>query len=357
MINLFNVKVSPKAIEYVNQVLTSTFLNEGEWVDKFETELSNLGLVNPLTVNSCTSALHLALECIGVKDGEVIIPAQTFVATGTAVLQAGATPVFTDIDLSGNTSAQHIQKKITDKTKAVIVVHWGGTPVDLDPIIALCKERNISLIEDAAHALGATYKGRVIGSISEFTCFSFQSIKFVTTGDGGALCSNIPETVRKRRWFGYDKKALIRLPEGDRGNLIDVPGFKYHMNNIQGALGYGNILDIRERLKKRRDNAARYIKELKMDGINLLVPKYECEPSYWIFTMLVRDRSSFIAKLKANGIAASVLDRRIDKNPIFNMEKLINQEEFDNYQVSIPVHDDLTESEMDHVITTIKAGW
>lgn len=361
MITLFNVKVAPEAIAYVNQVLASTFLNEGEWVDKFETELSKLGLVNPATLNSCTSALHLSLECAGVRGGEVIIPAQTFIATGTAVLQAGATPVFADIDLStGNTSVEHIQEKITPRTKAVIPVHWGGIPADIDPIVDRCRRHNITVIEDAAHALGATYKGRAIGSISDYTCFSFQAIKFLTTGDGGAIstpCQDRYEEIRRRKWFGYDRRTIKRLPEGDRENLIDTLGYKYHMNNIEGALGYGNILNIKERLAKRRANAARYLKELTIDGVTLLTPQYECEPSYWVFTMMVENRRAFIEKLKAAGIASSVLDRRIDKNPIFTMDKLPNQEKFDSLQTSIPVHDDMTEEDVDHVISTIKSGW
>lgn len=361
MISLFNVKVAPEAVAYVNQVLLSTYLNEGEWVDKFESELSKLGLANPATLNSCTSALHLSLECINVRNYEVIIPAQTFIATGTAVLQAGGYPVFADIDLNtGNTSAQHIENRISKHTKAVIVVHWGGTPADMDPIVALCKKHNLTLIEDAAHALGATYKGRAIGSIADYTCFSFQAIKFITTGDGGAIatpCKDRYEEIRARKWFGYDRRTIKRTPEGDRENLIDRLGYKYHMNNIEGALGYGNILNIKERLAKRRANALRYLTELQMDGITLLNPTYECEPSYWIFTLMVENRRAFMEKLKAAGIASSVLDRRIDKNPIFDMGNLPNQDKFDMLQTSIPVHDDMTEEDVNHVISTIRSGW
>jgi dTDP-4-amino-4,6-dideoxygalactose transaminase len=129
------------------------------------------------------------------------------------------------------------------------------------------------------------------------------------------------------------------------------------MNNIEGALGYGNILNIKERLAKRRTNAARYLAELQMDGITLLKPNYECEPSYWIFTLMVENRRVFMEKLKSAGIASSVLDRRIDKNPIFHMENLPNQEKFDMLQTSIPVHDDMTEEDVDHVISTIRSGW
>ena len=129
------------------------------------------------------------------------------------------------------------------------------------------------------------------------------------------------------------------------------------MNNIEGALGYGNILNIKERLAKRRANALRYLTELQMDGITLLNPTYECEPSYWIFTLMVENRRAFMEKLKAAGIASSVLDRRIDKNPIFDMGNLPNQDKFDMLQTSIPVHDDMTEEDVNHVISTIRSGW
>jgi perosamine synthetase len=171
-------------------------LSEGRLVKEFEEKLEKeLGLKNPIAVNSGTSALHLAIVLAGIGPGdEVILPAQTFIATGLVIAQEKAVPVFADIQYkTGNIDPNKIEEKITKKTKAILVVHWGGTPCDMDEIHTIAKKHKLVVIEDAAHALGATYKKRPIGSISDFTCFSFQAIKHLTTGDGGAVCVKDPK--------------------------------------------------------------------------------------------------------------------------------------------------------------------
>src|SRR5262249_43887055 len=157
----------------------------------FEQELATtLGLIRPVAVNSGTSALHLALEVAGVGSGdEVILPAQTFVASGLSILMCDAAPVFADIQpFTGNIDPGSVRAKITARTKAIMPVHWGGYPCDMDEINAIARGHDLAVIEDAAHALGAIYKGRPVGALSRFTAFSFQAIKHLTTGDGGALC-------------------------------------------------------------------------------------------------------------------------------------------------------------------------
>src|SRR5262245_55082992 len=206
----FHVHVSDRSRQLASEVLTSGWLSEGEMVRRFEGALAeHLGMSNPVTTNSGTAALHLALAVAGVGPGdEVILPPQTFVATGLVVLMHGAIPVFADVDrMTGNITPQAIERALTERTRAILPVHWGGYPCDLDPIGSLAAARGLTVIEDAAHALGAVYRGRPIGSISRFTAFSFQAIKHVTSGDGGALCC--PSTAdaraaRARRWFGID---------------------------------------------------------------------------------------------------------------------------------------------------------
>ena len=362
MISLFDTYISPNALANVESVLYNRWLNEGKWVELFEQKLESIGLSYPTTVNSGTSALHLSLENIGIQsDDEVILSPQTFIATGTSILQAGGIPIFADIDPNtGNITSKTIRNVLSEKTKAIIVVHWGGLPADLDPIHQLGKEVGVPIIEDAAHALGATYKDTPIGSISDYTCFSFQSIKFVTTGDGGCIASTNPDiyhSLQKKRWFGIDRKNMLRNPEGDKACVANELGFKYHMNNIAAAIGCANIDNIQERLIKRRCYAKQYKDAFKFDGIELLNPQYECDPSYWIFTMKVDRRLDFIKKLSNKGIMASVVDRRIDNNPIFKKTYLPNQEIFDEKQVSIPIHDSLTNEEVDYIIDAIKTGW
>ena len=365
-IPIFNTYIHSDAQKKVGEVLNSTFLSEGEIVKKFEARLSSkLGIVNPVAVNSGTSALHLALVLAGVNtDDEVILPAQTFIATGTVVLQQKAHPVFSDIDYgTGNIAIDSIKNKISSKTKAIIVVHWGGYPCDMDEILELAKENNIMVIEDAAHALGSTYKKRVIGGISDFTCFSFQAIKHLTTGDGGAVACKDKENYNRalaNRWFGIDRVNAKPSILGERVYDIKQLGFKYHLNDYAAALGLANITNYQERLKKRQKIAQFYEKELsKVDGISLFNYKDDRESAYWLFGLHVQKREQFILALKSKGITTSVIHQGIDKYDIFGGKNigLINQRKFDETQIHIPIHDAVTIEQANYIIDQIKLGW
>lgn len=362
----FNTHINNKAKMLVNEILDSTFISAGKMAEKFEIELEKkLGIINPISVNSGTSALHLALSVAGIKEkDEVIIPAQTFIATGLAVLMQGATPVFADIQYeTGNINPESIENKITEYTKAIIPVHWAGYPCDLDEINQIAKKHNLIVIEDAAHAIGATYKEKAIGSISEFTAFSFQAIKHLTTGDGGVLsCLNIKqaEEARKKRWFGIDRKNSLPSKLGERVYDVNTIGFKYHLNDIAAALGIGNLEDIQNILQRRREIASRYYTELiNIPGIKLLNYKNDRQSAYWLFTLLVENRDDFIEALQKNNIPSSVVHLRIDKNSIFGgiTPGLSNQEMFNERQISIPVHQALSDEDIELIINTIKKGW
>lgn len=364
--DFFSTHISKKAKEKVNEVLDSTFISAGKVAEQFENALSEkLGLVNPVAVNSGTSALHLALAIAGVWPGdEVILPAQTFVATGLVILMQGATPVFADIQYeTGNIDPASIREKITEKTKAIIPVHWAGYPCDMDEINSIAEEYNLAVIEDAAHALGATYKNKPIGSVSRFTAFSFQAIKHLTTGDGGALCCLNDEdynTAINRRWFGIDRANSKPSILGEREYDIDAVGYKYHMNNLAAAVGLGNLDDFPENLKRRREIALRYRDELKnVLGLKKLDYKYDRESAYWLFTVLIERRVDFIKKLKEHGIPASVVHLRIDHNSVFGgiTPDLPDQERFNEDHVAIPVHSGLSDDEMGQIIDCIKRGW
>jgi perosamine synthetase len=364
--NLYHTHISKKAQQLVNDVLQSTFISAGKMAQEFEHALgSRLGLVNPVTVNSGTAALHLGLVVAGVEPGqEVIIPAQTFIASGMAVLMTGAKPVFADIQPgTGNIDPQSIREKITNSTKAIMPVHWGGYPCDMDEINALAKEHNLIVLEDAAHALGAKYKERPIGSISQFTAFSFQAIKHLTTGDGGALCclrQEEADQARNARWFGIDRKNSQPSILGERVYDVAALGFKYHLNDLGAAVGLGNLEDLESILARRAEIARQYRGALKsVPGLTLLNYRDDRQSSNWLFTVLVEKREDFIRNLQAEGIPSSVVHLRIDKNSVFGglKQDLINQEKFNEVQVSIPVHQALTEEDVDLIIQTIKAGW
>lgn len=361
-ISFFHSHISPRALELVNEVLRSGWVNEGEMVRKFEASLTDvLGLRHPVAVNSGTSALHLALVLSGVRAGdEVILPAQTFVATGLVVLMQGATPVFADIDpMTGVISPESVAEKITPRTRAIMPVHWGGYPCDLDEMHALARHHDLVVIEDAAHALGATYKGRPIGTISRFTAFSFQAIKHLTTGDGGALCCQDEEDAKAaiaRRWFGMDRAARQPNLLGARGIDIKTVGYKYHMNNVAAAIGLGNLEDFPKRLARRRQIAAFYRSALSdCPGLQLLRLKPDREHAYWLFTLLVDRRDDFVCRLAERGIPTSVVDLRIDQNSIFGGPRpLPGQAEFDRRQISIPLHENLSDAQVEQIVEAIK---
>lgn len=364
--NFFNTNISSDAAENVRKVLDSTFVSAGKVAEQFEKELERiLNWEHVVTVNSGTAALHLGLDVAGVKSGdEVIIPAQTFIATGLAVLLQKAVPVFADIQWdTGNIDPGSIEGKITSRTKAIIPVHWGGYPCDMDEINALAKKHNLKVIEDAAHALGASYKGRPIGTISDFTAFSFQAIKHLTTGDGGALCckeANNYLDARNKRWFGIDRENSKPSILGEREYDVGELGFKYHLNDYASALGIANLKDIPSTLKRHRQIASFYSRNLcNIPGLTLLGSKSDRVSSFWIFTILVERREDFIRKMASNGIPASVVHLRIDKNSVFGgiRRDLINQEKFNEMQVSLPVHSALTDEEIEQIVYTVKNGW
>lgn len=364
--DFFHTEVGERSIELATLVLESGRISEGRQVKAFELALQDkFGLENPVAVNSGTSALHLALSIAGVVAGdEVILPAQTFVATGLAVLMQGAKPVFADIDpMTGNLAPTAVRDKITPQTKAIFCVHWGGYPCELTELAAISKEHGIVLIEDAAHALGASYQGKKIGSISDFTAFSFQAIKHLTTGDGGALCCKTDAdrfAAKKARWFGIDREGSKPGEFGERVYDIDRIGFKYHMNEIAAALGLGAIDAFPARLARRQAIGRRYRNAFEdVSGIRRLHGASDREHAYWLFTLLVDERKNFVAKLRERNIPASVVHQRIDRNSVFAglTPDLPGQEEFDARQISIPIHEGLADEDVEHVIATIQQGW
>jgi perosamine synthetase len=365
-IEFHHTHVGAQAQRLAAETLATGWISEGARVREFEAELADrLGLANPVALNSGTSALHLALVVAGVGPGdEVILPPQTFVATGLAVLMQGATPVFCDVDpRTGNLDPASFGARITDRTRAVMPVHWGGLPCDLDAIHAVADPRGIAVVEDAAHALGATYRGRAIGAISRFTCFSFQAIKHVTTGDGGALCCPGPDdhrAARTRRWFGIDRASAAPSILGERIYDIGAVGYKYHLNDLAASVGLGNLRDFPPRLARRRAIAARYLDALAgVPGLDLPPVFGDRESAWWVFTVRVDRREEFVRALAARGVPASVVHLRIDHNSCFGglRDDLPGQAAFDERQVALPVHEGLSDDDVGTIVAAVRAGW
>jgi perosamine synthetase len=276
----------------------------------------------------------------------------------------GAKPVFADIQPhTGNLDPASVRSKITSRTKAVMAVHWAGCPCDMDEINAIAREHKLAVVEDAAHALGATYKSRPVGFLSRFTAFSFQAIKHLTTGDGGALCCLDEaecEEAKRRRWFGIDRVRHLPSILGERQYKLENVGFKYHLNDLGAAIGLGNLPDIPGNLARHRQIAAAYQDAFrKVPGMTLLNYPADRVSSWWLFTVLVERCEDFVRALKDRGVPASVVHQRIDRNPVFGgpNQDLVNQTCFDEHQIALPVHVGLADADVKQVIEAVNAGW
>jgi perosamine synthetase len=361
--NFFDTHITQKAISNVSNVLASGHLSEGEMVRRFEQALQDrFGMRNVVAVNSGTSALHLALVLAGVGEGdEVILPAQTFVSTGLAVLYCGAKPVFADIGMDGNISVEDVLLNITDKTRAVIAVSWGGNPCDLADLSYSCRANGVPLIQDNAHALGATYEGSPLSRFRGFSCYSFQAIKQVTTGDGGALvCDDWDyERAKRLRWFGIDRENDKADETGERVYNLKEIGYKYHMNDYSAALGLGNLSGFEKRQERVKWIAKRYDEDC-WDYDNPTwggaVKKEGC--SYWLYDVLVDSRRDFMRAMKDRGVPTSVVHLGIDRNDIFGgRQDLPVQRYWDEHHVCLPIHSSLTDEDVEKVIESVRTGW
>ena len=263
---LFYPHVSEKAKKSVMETLDSRWIGQGPKVKLFEENFSKkFGSNSPaIAVGSGTDALHLSYMLAGLKPGdEVIAPVFTCTATNIPFLYMGVKIKFADIDVDTmNIDTNHVRQLMTSKVKAIVCVHYGGLPCDMDELKSIADEWGIPIIEDAAHAVGAKYKGVDIGSISDFTMFSFQAIKHITTGDGGMVVIKDKELVDKAerlRWFGIDRKAK---QAGIWENDITEIGYKYQMTDIAAAMGIVSLAEFDEQSKLRKTLFKTYSEEL-----------------------------------------------------------------------------------------------
>lgn len=361
MISLIKPFIPPKEalLPKLEEVIYSGYIAEGEETLAFEKEIQDL-LGNPycLTVNSGTAALHIALNLIGVRAGdEVITTALTAEPTNTTIKLTGADVVFGDVDReTGLLSPEDIERCIGPKTKAIMLVHYAGMVCDMEKINAISQKHNIPIVEDAAHAFLAKYNGEYVGNNAPYTCFSFQAIKHLTTIDGGLLCLKNEEEyirARKMRWFGLDKK-VPRLE-----NDITEAGYKYHMNNVNAAVGRVQLTFLQENVQQYINNGKYFDEALKdIKGVHHLPYYNNTEPSYWLYTMRVERREDFIAAMSKEGIAASPLHLRNDRHSVFKSEKTLpNLDAFYEEFVHIPCGWWLSQNDRKHIVEAIKKGW
>lgn len=344
----------------LQEIIYSGYIAEGEATYKFEAELATL-LGNPycLSLNSGTAALHIALLLIGIgEDDEVISTPLTAEPTNTTIALTGAKVVFADVEYdTGLISPDAIEANITERTKAIMVVHYAGMVCDMDRINEISKKYNIPVIEDAAHAFLAKYKNKYVGSNSSYTCFSFQAIKHLTTIDGGLLCLKNEEEyqrAKRLRWFGLDKK-VPRL----ESNITEA-GYKYHMNNVNATVGLVQLQNLDKNVFKYIENGKFFDEHLvNISGLSLIPYHKNTEPSYWLYTMKVDRRDEFIKMMADHGIVASPLHLRNDKHQVFDAQNihLPNLDKFYNEFVHIPCGWWVTEEDRNMIVEVIKKGW
>lgn len=361
MIPLIKPFIAPKdeLIPEIQKTLYSGYIAQGKKVEIFEELLETKLCLNKgkvLTLNSGTSALHLALILAGVKeDDEVISTAWTAEPTNVAIKMMNAKIRYADIDSDfGNISAKSIISKINNKTKAIIVVDYAGMSVNVKELKLIEEKYNIPIIHDVAHSLGTTYEGLYPGHHFSFTAFSFQAIKHLTTIDGGCLVckdSNHYFKAKKMRWFGLDK-SLTRSE-----NNITFQGYKYHMNDVNATIGITQFKYFDEIIFKHKKNGQFLNNMLKgIKGIKLIDSYPETEPSYWFYTLLVDKKDDFIDYLNENKISCSQVHKRNDEHPFLNDfdEDLPNLSLFLKKMIHIPCGWWLNKSDLNHIINTIK---
>lgn len=309
---LVKVHMPPKHIllPQLEKVLYGGVIAEGEYVYEFEKKFAeHYGFDNPVATSSGTAALHMALILAGVDRGdEVITTAMTAEPTNIAILHAGAMPVFADVDAeTGNISADSIAEKITKSTKAVCVVHYAGYPVELNKIRDLCNREGLKLIEDCAHALGAVYENNSVGKLGDFSIFSFQAIKHITTVEGGMLCVKNPEFIeeaKKLRWFGLTK-GVARADCN-----IQRCGYKYNMNNVTAAIGLVQLDYVDGLIELNRKNAHFFNERLaRVPGLEIGKILPNTLPSYWLYTLLADESESVERCLLKVGVQAAKLHK------------------------------------------------
>lgn len=344
-IPLFRVFMSDALMEPLKQVLYSGFIGEGPKVIEFEKLISEkFGFPYVLTVNNGTAGLHLAYQILAnwEENSEAIVSPMTCSATLTPLLLNRVKIVWADIDpISGNIDPLDVERKITPNTKMIVLVHWGGNPCDINKFLEISKKYNIPLVEDGAHSFGATYDGKYIGSFSDFTMFSLQAIKHVTSVDGGILiCRNTENYDRAKllRWYGIDRTENRQITDLRCELDIAEPGGKWHMNDVTATIGMENFKHLDSILEKHRDNAKFYDETFKGTQVKTTPIIEGSNPAYWLYTIHVANRDTLMAKLKEEGIGSSKVHSRNDLHSMFrNCKKILpNVDKFSESHLCIP---------------------
>lgn len=362
---LFHPHIPTNAIDAVTRVLSTRWIGQGPLVEKFEQTFGArfAGHYPTLAVRSGTDALHLAYILAGLRPGdEVITPLFTCTATNVPLLYLGAKVVFADVQRETlNIDPVDVRRRITQKTKAIVCIHHGGLPSDLADLQAIANEYGLKLIEDAAHALGATYRGQSIGRISDFTMFSFAAVKSITTGDGGMLImrdASLLEKARRLRSAGIDRKAK---QAGKWENDIFEIGYRYQTSDVAAAMGLAALEDFDDVLVHRRRLLEQYERELvDIPGLILVGSRREDRThAAWMCTLLVERREALQKKLRERNIESSQVHYRNDRYSIFGgrRDDFPNMDAVEDKYLHLPLHTRMNGADVARICSTLRAGW
>lgn len=355
-------------IKAVEEVLRSDYLTTGPKIEEFEKKVAGYtGAKYAVAIANGTAALHAACYAAGIGVGdEVITTPITFAASSNCVLYCGGKPVFADIDAKTyNISAEDIERKITPRTKAIIAVHFTGQPCEMDKIHKIAEENNLIVIEDAAHALGARYKGKLVGSISDMTTFSFHPVKHITTGEGGMILTDNEQLYQRLKLFRShgitrDEKLLTKNDGPWYYEQLDL-GFNYRITDIQCALGISQMDRLSEFLNKRKAIVNKY-NEAFADNINIQIPYQHpgCENAWHLYVIRVKNgkRKEVFEALRKAGIGVNVHYIPVYQHPYYRThgyEDVIcpNAEEYYSECISLPLYPGLKEQEQEYVIEKV----
>jgi len=354
------------------EVIRSGWLTMGEKTFRFESDFASYtGASSAIALNSCTAALHLALKVIGLKPGdEVIIPAMTFIATWEVVTYFGAVPVLADIQKeSATVDPCSIEQKITPRTRAIIPVHYGGEACCMDEIMDIARRYNIHVVEDAAHALPTFYRGRMIGTIGDITCFSFYATKTITTGEGGMITTEnneMAERIKRLRLHGITKDAWNRYSEkGTWQYDVSEAGYKYNLTDIASAIGIEQLKKCDAMNAMRHEIADKYNSAFRGNElIETWKVRSDKDCAWHLYPVRLNtgalsiDRDEFILRLKERGIGTSVHYIPMYRFSCFDGSGYKPADfpvcdDIFRRQVSLPIYPGMTPEETDYVIETV----
>lgn len=371
-IRLFKPSIGSDELVEIKKTFDASWIGYGQKVKKFEDQWKDkFNTKYAIAVNSCTAALHASLAINNFKKGKkVLVPAITFSATAACVLYCGLEPIFVDINKYDlNLNFEDLKNKYTKDCVAVIPVHFGGHPCEMEKIIPWAKKKKLIVIEDCAETCGGEYKKKKLGTWGDFGCFSFEEKKIMTTGDGGMICTNnknFAKLLRSFTFHGWDKDPFLRHKKSSYNFSkkfkhwdydVKILGYKYNMNDLMASIGLAQLKKINWLNSSRTKLIRLYIKEFKnLKNIKITLPYNLNKSSYWMFTIRCKKRDKLIEFLKKNGISTSVHLKPLPLLKIYKKfkNKISNANKIWKELVTLPLFPDMTFSQVKYISNQVQ---